>query len=283
MTVRNVCFTINNYTVDDIIGVCEIDWTYLNVGWEVGEKGTPHMQGYGELARVTRFNTLKKSMPRAHLGSRKKSQKQADEYCKKEGFYTTHGTLKRQGARNDLCKVREAALEGGMREVSSWANLQGIRVAEKFLTYNEEPRNWECDVHWLWGPTGTGKSRTARELCNGSEDIYTKNTGTKWWDGYDAHEYVIIDDFRPSWWDITYMLSLLDRYEFRVETKGGHRQFRPKTIIVTSCLPPERCYLGTGEAIQQLLRRVSVVSEVGGVILEGPPTTTHYGLDDLLG
>jgi len=270
MTARNVCFTINNYTTEDILGVCAVDWAYVVVGWEIGDSGTPHMQGYGELVKVTKWASLKKVMPRAHLEGRKGSQAQAIEYCKKEGFYTEHGTRKRQGARKDLDRVREDALEGGMRSVSSWANLQGIRVAEKFLSYNEEPRDWEPAVYWLWGPTGTGKSRIARKLCINEDDVYVKNTATKWWDGYDGHESVIIDDFRPSWWDLTYMLGLLDRYEFRVETKGGHRQFRPKVIIVTSAIPPDRCYLGTGECVKQLLRRVSEVSEVGGVILEPP-------------
>jgi len=264
MSTRTVIFTINNYTTEDICGVAEVGWVYVIVGWEVGESGTPHMQGYGELAKVTRWNSLKKLMPRAHLEGRRGSQEQAIAYSKKEGFFTQHGSPKRQGARGDLDAVRVDALEGGMRSVTSWANMQGIRVAEKFLTANEEPRDWQPDVYWLWGPTGTGKSRLARALCDNKDDVYTKNTATKWWDGYDNHEYVIIDDFRPSWWDLTYMLGLLDRYEFRVETKGGHRQFRPKAIIVTSALPPERCYSGTGESVQQLLRRVSVVTEVGG-------------------
>jgi hypothetical protein len=286
MTARNVCFTINNYATEDILGVAEVGWSYVIVGWEVGESGTPHMQGYGELAKVTRWNTLKKLMPRAHMEGRRGTQKEALEYCKKEGSFTQHGTPRQQGARHDLDLVRTDALEGGMRSVTSWANMQGIRVAEKFLAHNEEARDWECEVHWLWGKTGVGKSRIARELCSNKDDIYVKNTATKWWDGYDGHENVIIDDFRPSWWDLTYMLSLLDRYEFRVETKGGHRQFRPRTIVVTSALPPDRCYSGTGECVQQLLRRVSLVSEVGGVILDSPPTTVEapeWTLEDVFG
>jgi len=88
------------------------------------------------------------------------------------------------------------------------------------------------------------------------EDVYTKNTGTKWWDGYDGHEDVIIDDFRDSWWPLTYMLALLDRYEFLVENKGGHRQMRAKRIVVTSIFAPDTMYENTGECKIQLLRRV---------------------------
>ena len=150
-------------------------------------------------------------------------------------------------------------------------NLQQIRIAEKYLTYCEEPRNWVPNVYWLYGPSGAGKSKRAREICK--EDVYCKNNGTKWWDGYDNHEYVIIDDFRDSWWPITYMLALLDRYEFLVEYKGGYRQFRAKTIVVTSINHPDSMYANTGECRNQLARRltsVTDVSEVGGVILIPP-------------
>lgn len=278
-TLRNVVFTINNYTLEDICLCADAPWSYLVVGWEKGEEGTPHMQGYGELIKQTRFTTVKKYLPRAHIEGRRGTQDEAIKYCKKDGFFTEHGSRRQQGARNDLCKMRAAALEEGMRGVTAWANFQGIRVAEKFLSFNEEARDWAPEVYWLWGPTGVGKSRIARKLASNEDDVYTKNTATKWWDGYDGHETVIIDDFRPSWWDLTYMLGLLDRYEFRVETKGGHRQMRAKTIIVTSCLPPVRCYIGTGEAVSQLLRRVTLVTEVGGVILE-PPEVEEIEIDD---
>lgn len=258
---RNFCFTINNYSEEDYHNLLKIPAEYLIIGYETGEKGTPHIQGYIELKKRTRFETLKKMMPRAHIETRKGTSAQAADYCKKDGKYEEWGTRKMQGKRNDLDKVRECALNDGMRTVTSIYNTQQIRVAEKFLTYNEEPRNWKPLVIWIYGPTGTGKSKLARELIT-SEDIYTKNTGTKWWDGYDKHENVIIDDFRPSWWDITYMLNLIDRYEFRIEYKGGSRQFVPKTIIITSSLHPKDCYYNTGEAIDQLLRRIDIIENL---------------------
>lgn len=273
---RNTCITINNYSVDDIVNLLNIGHIYVIVGFEYSSTGTPHMQVYLELLKRTRLETLKKRLPTAHFEHRMGSQDQAIEYCKKEGNYIEDGNRRDQGHRSDLDTCRKLALEGGMQAVTAHCNFQGIRVAEKFLSYNESPRNWKPLVVWLYGPTGTGKSKMAREILE-SDDIYTKNSATKWWDGYDGHENVIIDDFRPSWWDITYMLGLLDRYEFQVEFKGGLRQFRARKIIVTSALPPRECYKGTGEAIDQLVRRVDIIEEfvpivpeVGGVILDPP-------------
>lgn len=258
----NFVFTINNYDASDITSMKQMDFCYLIYGFEVGANGTPHIQGYMELNKKTRFTTLKKRMPRAHIEHRLGTQKQAADYCKKEGKFEELGVMKVQGRRTDLDNVRQMALDGGMGAVSSVYNAQQIKVAEKFLSYNEPERDFKPLVIWLYGPTGAGKSRMAREII-GTDDVYTKNTGTKWWDGYDGHVGVILDDFRPSWWDLTYMLGLLDRYPFQVEFKGGYRQMRAQTMVVTSALPPHACYVGTGECVQQLLRRIDIVEFVG--------------------
>lgn len=268
---RNVCFTLNNYSdaeVDALYEWQKVACTYCVYGYECGIGGTHHLQGYAELKTRTRLSTLKKQLPRAHLEERRGTQKQAVDYCIKDGMYDEYGILRIQGARNDLDKCRLMAAESGMKAVTASCNLQQIRVAEKYLTYNEESRDWKPQVTWIWGKTGTGKSKAARDCV--SDDVYTKNTGTKWWDGYDAHHDCIIDDFRPSWWDLTYFLALLDRYEFQVEVKGGMRQFRAHNIIVTSAFAPEDCYKGTGECIQQLLRRVDRVIHLENAVPEVP-------------
>lgn len=257
--IRNVCFTLNNYTEPEAHGLLNnACFSYVIIGREVGKEGTPHLQGYGELTIKSRFATIKNKVgQRVHLEARKGTQEQAIAYCKKEGNWRERGDKRAMGARNDLDGIRQMAINDGIRAVTGVGSLQQIRVAEKFLETNEEPRDWKPFVYWFYGPTGAGKSRTARELC--SEDTYCKNTGDRWWPGYDAHECVIIDDFRDSWWSLTEMLSLLDRYERRVEFKGGHRQFRPRLIIVTCLVHPRFCYRNVGEDVGQLLRRIDVV------------------------
>ncbi len=59
-----------------------------------------------------------------------------------------------------------------------------------------------------------------------------------------------------------YLLKLLDRYPFRVEVKGGFRQFRSDLIIITCPKPPEECYMEAGEDIDQLLRRIDTIEEM---------------------
>lgn len=203
---------------------------------------------------------------RAHIEPRFGTQDQAIAYCKKEDPNPyERGDRREQGHRTDLDNVRQVAMTEGMRGVSEQYSYHQMRTAEKFLTYNEEPRDWKPTVIWIWGTSGAGKSRLARQICEeyGNGDPYTKNDATKWWEGYDGHEDVIIDDFRDSWWPITETLRVLDRYECRVECKGGYRQLRARIIIVTSIIAPENMYRSaTGEPTAQLLRRIDHIEKL---------------------
>nr|WAE42854.1 MAG: replication associated protein [Cressdnaviricota sp.] len=296
---RNNCFTLNNYTEDDVVRLLgDNHFKYIVFGREIAKTGTPHLQGYFELRKVTKFNTVRGLfLNRASLEGRLGSQEEAVLYCKKgeqthdewvrlkaagpnygrNAIVHETGVPNEQGARRDLDNIRGMAIEEGMRRVTTVGNMQQIRVAERFLTYNEPERDWVTEVIWISGASGVGKSRRAREICN-PDDTYTQNRGGKWWDGYDGHEDIILDDFRDSWWSLTDMLALLDRYGYQVEVKGGHRQIRARRIIVTSVKTPDECYGNAlGNDREQLRRRISQhihlvaeVAEVGGVILDPP-------------
>jgi len=260
MQVRCIVFTWNNWDDSTIAKLRNLGTSYCCYGKETGENGTKHLQGYAEYDFSKKIGSLYKKWNGAHIEPRRGSQAEAIAYTKKEADWTEFGTKKAAGHRTDIERVRLQAINGGMRSIVGTASPQQIQAAEKCLKYLEEPRDWRPEILWVWGPTGTGKSRYARECLN---DYYTKNEGSKWWEGYDGHEDVIIDDFRDSWWSLTELLSLTDRYEKRVECKNGTRQFRPRRIIITSCKAPEDCYKGCGEDIGQLLRRLDDVLFLG--------------------
>jgi len=111
-------------------------------------------------------------------------------------------------------------------------------------------------VEWYYGSTGTGKSKKAYEILG--DECYTCLSTGKWFDGYDAHENVLIDDMRKDFMKFHELLRLLDRYAMRVECKGGTRQFVAKHIIITSCYHPKEMF-ETREDIQQLLRRIDII------------------------
>lgn len=291
MVSRCYCFTLNNYTEEETAELSQCKPPLKGMWWgrEVGENGTPHLQGYMTLTKPMRITGIAKipGCRRMHLEVRRGTHQEAITYCGKESPLEKYGdTTRAQGSRSDLDRARRLATEGGMRAVTLTEKHQGIVVAEKFLTYHEEPRDWKPRIDWYWGPTNTFKSSVARAMLE-DKDVYTKNNGTKWWNGYDRHEAVIIDDFRDSWWSLTEMLSLLDRYEKQIEVKNGMRQFVPKWIIVTSAKHPASLYGGCGEDVQQLLRRIDLVTEFCNEVGRGntealPPPMVDDDIEEVL-
>lgn len=79
-------YTINNYTDDDVLRLEAIEGTARHVcGKEVGESGTPHLQGYVRFKESKRFSWWKNQFPRAHVEVRAGTEEEAVTYCKKDG------------------------------------------------------------------------------------------------------------------------------------------------------------------------------------------------------
>lgn len=258
------CFTLNNYTEEEYKALGELEWTYLVIGREKGAEGTPHLQGYIEFQNKKRMTALKKINARIHWEKLKGKPWQAANYCKKDGDHQEWGEIsmkEKAGSKDeDFSFTLNHFLTGGMRKVLATPPTMGrVRLLEKWATYLEPGRTEKPFVHWIWGASGTGKSSQAAEY----PDPYWKDD-TKWWDGYDGQETIILDDFRGHQMRFTYLLRLLDRYPMRVEVKGGYRQVNSKNIVVTSIIHPEQIYSSVkdlDEPIRQLLRRIDKITE----------------------
>jgi len=88
-------FTLNNYVDADLqrlrdLGRC---CRYLVFGREVGESGTPHLQGFIIFDAPVRFARAKRSLgDRCHIEPARGNTRQASDYCKKDGDYEEFGT-----------------------------------------------------------------------------------------------------------------------------------------------------------------------------------------------
>jgi hypothetical protein len=168
------------------------------------------------------------------------------------------GALSQQGKRKDLDLVKDLVRSGAKIKVviEETPSYQGLAFAMKALPYFEPKCAWVKEINWYWGATGTGKSRAAYEEAG--EDAYSP-VSFKWWDGYDAHENVVLDDIRSDFCSFDSFLRLFDRYPMRVECKGGSRQFLARKIWITSPFDPQAFFQMTEEAIVQITRRITVV------------------------
>lgn len=82
---RSWCYTLFDYKDSHIETLKSLDCRRHVCGCEETKEGKPHLQGYIRFEKPQRLSFLKKYMPKAHLEPRRGSEKQAADYCKKEG------------------------------------------------------------------------------------------------------------------------------------------------------------------------------------------------------
>ncbi|WP_445724192.1 hypothetical protein [Flavobacterium sp.] len=90
---RRWCFTLNNYANTSITGIIEYFQDHkINyiIGREIGESGTPHLQGYIECKNAMDFKVLQKINPKIHWEKAKGNKEQNIEYCSKDGNFETN-------------------------------------------------------------------------------------------------------------------------------------------------------------------------------------------------
>ena len=269
---RNYCFTLNNYTNEDLDQLANLKCKYIIYGKEIGKNGTPHLQGYVIFENAKSFRSAKRSINhRAHIETIKGTPYDNFVYCSKDGDFTERGDRPErvgQGKRQDMLEIKKAIAQNiHIKQLliqDKIKNHQQLRFAENLEKYYEQQRIWKPNVKWYWGATGTGKTKTAYEefsKMTDNDSIYFSMDTGKWWEGYDGHTHVIIDDMRGDFMKLHQLLKLLDRYPYKVETKGSTRQFLATHIIITSCMPPQDMFPNSRENIDQLIRRIDNIEE----------------------
>ena len=93
---RHWCFTVNNWTTDDDDKLKSLgpNVSYLCYGYEEGDSGTPHLQGYIVFPKVKRMREAKGTIGinHVHLEPKRGTPKEASDYCKKDGCYQEFGS-----------------------------------------------------------------------------------------------------------------------------------------------------------------------------------------------
>lgn len=249
------CFTINNWTDQDLVTMKAVPSQYIVIGKEVGESGTPHLQGYITFKQNKRLTALKKLHSTAHWEIAKGTSQQAADYCKKDGDFEEIGDLPSQGKRTDLSAACAMVKEGkSMTEIAdahpeTFAKFsRGLRELKLVLDKPYTPAGLRGI--WFYGAPGTGKSRQARESY---PNAYLKSQN-KWWDGYAGERAVILDDL-----DINalghYLKIWADRYPCHGETKGGTVNLQHDVIVVTSNYSIEQLWPDDVEMQTAIARR----------------------------
>nr|UOF76700.1 rep protein [Cressdnaviricota sp.]UOF77176.1 rep protein [Cressdnaviricota sp.] len=266
MQARVWCFTLNNPTEEEIntISNLESEVPMLVVGHEIGENGTPHLQGTIGLNAPWRFDRITAALGgRAHV-ERCKNIKKSMEYCRKEHRMLCDKDERAQGERTELYEFADSIHKGAdERELA-------LKHPREFLKYSSGMKRMRTaiqavqdddfvkpEVIVVTGPPGCGKTRLA--MLDKPYRVLTPSKGGEipWFDGYAGERTILFDDFRGevcySW-----LLQALDGYRLTVPIKGGHvHKNWTKVWLTTNCTTLQEMY--PSKEIGPLERRVTKI------------------------
>ena len=141
------CFTLNNYTEQEISSIVPLLKEQSSLGIiakEVGDKGTPHLQGYIEFKKKIRPLSL--GITRIHWEKCKGTRAQNKEYCEKDG-----NILAEWGFPREIEVLQEDMLYEWQKRI--------LKIVIKPPPFGDRV------LRWYYGSYGLGKSVFLKYLC----------------------------------------------------------------------------------------------------------------------
>lgn len=265
---RNFIFTHNNYVGTDLQD--SLECRYISYSEEIGDSGTPHLQGLVCFKNATTTKSVIKKLPGCHVEPMVGTIDQAEGYFNGSGkhggpAYEPVGFTQRgdrplsnydKGTAERLRwrRLKQLAKDCDMDQIDtefpkeSFLNYNLIRkIGMDYMKHPDDLKN-VCG-YWIYGPTRTGKSSLVREFQPNitKDDLYLKQAN-KWWIGYDRQPYVLIEDLGQQHHILGHYLKIwADKYSFPCETKFGGMCIRPRKIFITSNYHPDDIGFSPGD------------------------------------
>lgn len=293
---RKYQLTINNpgetWTHEKIkTALKTLNLKYYCMADETGQQEqTPHTHIYLVTSvSAIRFSTVKGLFPTAHIEPAQGTSEENRAYIQKSGKWaegekgetSVPGTFEewgkcpneRPGERADLAILYEyikdglsnyEIMEANPDYMLSLEKIERARQAVREQQYRETFR--ELEVTYIWGPTGTGKTRSVME-GHSYAGVYRVTDYGHPFDSYAGEEVLLLDEYASNF-KIRDMLNYLDGYPLTLPARYSNRVacYRRVYIISNLCLTkqyPEIQYESPA-TYGALLRRIHKVRRYTG-------------------
>lgn len=272
---RRVFITWNNWQED--FNTKEDAYNYFKdlphiksflIGFEVGEKGTPHIQGVFQFSRQKRFSTLREYFKNNHI-ERIHDLKSAVDYCKKSNDYMQYGEILEQGQRTDIEAFTQAIIDGYsdielLTEFPSQTqrylhNIEKIR--QIVLTeYYQKNLRYDLKVIFISGDAGVGKTRYIYERHNIS-DIYRVCNYENPFDNYKSQKILVLDEYNNQL-SVQLLLNILDIYPLLLPARYNDKWACYEQVYLISNYDFDELFSIYDDTIYQAIkRRFNLITE----------------------
>ena len=263
---------------------------YFCMADEIGACGTYHTHVYLYSTSHMRFGTLKRRFPTAHIEKAIGTSQENRDYMRKEGKWAetakaetrVEGTFKEFGVLPDEASEKSPKMAQLMQDVKDGYSTTEIiendpsfafkindidALREKLLFEKFRKENRPMKVNYLFGDSGTGKTRSIYEK-HSPEDVYritdySGQSGARF-DDYHGEPVIVFEEFH-SQVPISAMLNFLDIYPLRLPARYRDRVACFDTVYITSNIPLEQQYQEIQrkelETWHAFLRRIHTVTE----------------------
>lgn len=230
---------------------------------EVGEQGTPHTHVFVVFKNSVMFETLHKKFYGVHVEQANGSHKENRDYVRKEGKWLDDAkhetnlpdTFEEWGELPSDRTKGESQAEQIMQMVrdgkSNAEILTEIPGALNKLNYIEQSRQtlledkyrdtWrELEVTYIWGDTGSGKTRSVMETY-GYSNVYRVTDYAHPFDSYKGQDVILFDEFRSSL-PLASMLTYLEGYPIELPCRYANKVACFTKVFLISNIPLEKQY-----------------------------------------
>jgi len=266
---------------------CPIQWwmeqdkkevSYLACQIEQGERNEQvvHIQGYLQVANpCSRVGLNKVFGQRVHFEQRWGTHDQAKRYVTKEktrlnGPWEFGDEVPDQGTRTDLKQYADAVrvrAERGMPRQQCINEVVGeCYLAANFVRqldawydayYRAPDYEREVRIYYVWGrASGAGKSNRTKWFYGRRACIIdTPYVEGKSFDKYNGQTVLVLDEWKPSKWDMNMMNTLLDPFEVTLNCRYRNKVSAWDTVIILTNRDPDGIYINNPDR-HTFLRRI---------------------------